>query len=86
MSDANVIVVSFDESMALRVRDGAKLVAEPVSYAWIENCQKCEAGSLRISGFCDRTLAHACKHCHNQDRKDRKPIRWRLEGYESCPT
>ena len=80
MEDLNEIVVSHDQRLAVRVRDGARLVAEPMPSAWLGSCRLCEAGSMGRSS-CDRDLAHEVKQCHNKDRKDGVPIRWRLEGW-----
>lgn len=78
--DQNVIVVSHDQRLALRIRDGARLVAEPVPTAWMYNCRLCEAGSNGYSS-CNVDLAHEVKQCHNKDRTDGIPVRWRREGW-----
>ena len=84
MRNANEIIVSFDEQRAVRIRDGARLIAVPVECNWGHwACTGCEAQSWPAVRGCDTAKAHASRHCHSDDRKDHTPISWRLDLKEA---
>ena len=91
MTDANEIVVSFDEMRAVRVRDGARLEAVAAfarpdgrPYGACSSCQACSLGTdVRA---CSIAIADAVKHCGRHVRKDRRNITWVLTREETYDT
>lgn len=73
----NEITVSYDQNIAVRIHDRAKLVAEPRSVTSMAGCRNCAAASGRGSCY---EGASKRRVCWKMDRNDRRDIYWRLKN------